>query len=868
MVELLERATQLETLSSCLDDAISGRGRVVMVGGEAGAGKTALIASFLDSVASIAPSLWGTCEPLSAPRPLGPLLDIAARLGGQVVEQLQRGDRGGIFDATLTALQSARSTRIVVFEDLHWADESTLDLVQVIARRIDSMRLLLVATFRDDDLPLTHPLRLVLGDLASVPAVRRLEVPALTLDAVRTLASGSPIDPDLLHRDTAGNAFFVSEILADGSQRMPTTVADAVLTRVARLPAVTRAALEASAVVGPRIEPSLVLRMTDVDGSRLDECVTVGMMRFEPPQYSFRHELARQAVLDAIPAQRRAALHAEVLGHLRSSTGGAQQLARLAYHAEEAADAEATVEFATAAARDAAALWSHREAALQYGRALRYADETPSIQRAELLERHAFECYLVDLLDDSVAAQTEAVRVWRVLEQPLRVGDNLTQLSRTWWVAGNRVESERAAQEALDVLKELPPGPELSMAVANRAQLLMLAQDNAPAIVLGEQARALASDQGDTATLVSALNTIGTAQLAMGDPSGEDLLLQSLRLALDTGLENDAARAWTNLAMLLLNNLEPARARAYLADGMAYCLEHDLYSSGLCMRADHTFHLFAQGLWDQACQSAEAVLDRRVLARISRVSPLVVLGRIHARRGDGEVWPLLDEALELAVPTEELQFLGPVAAARAEALWLTGNTAGIEAEVRQVYELAISRRDTLVTGELGGWLRRGGFPTTADAAVAGPYALEVAGDFAGAAVEWTKLGFPYQAALSLSDSRLEADLRAALAILDTLGARAVTNLVTGRLRALGVSRVPRGPRSATRTNPAGLTTRELDVLRLLEQGLRDAEIADALFLSTRTVGHHVSSILGKLDVCSRHEAAARAKVLLTPASST
>src|ERR1700730_15697014 len=307
-MELLERSQQLETLSTLLDEAAAGTGRLVLVAGEAGGGKSALCRKFCDSVAGRSAAMWGACDPLAAARPLGPLVDISTQLGGEIPGLLKEGARDRVFEATLRHLTESSEAIIVVFEDVHWADEDTLDLLRFLARRIECAHVLLLATYRDQ-LDQTHPLRVVLGDLASAAAVRRLATPPLSEGAVRELAAESNLDASKLHRETGGNPFYVTEVLRGGSDGLPPTVVDAVLGRAARLSVRARRTVDAAAVIGARIEPTILLDMTGVASAWLEECMSSGMLTFDPPVYAFRHDLARQAVIGAISPPRRGALH-------------------------------------------------------------------------------------------------------------------------------------------------------------------------------------------------------------------------------------------------------------------------------------------------------------------------------------------------------------------------------------------------------------------------------------------------------------------------------------------------------------------------------------------------------------------------------
>ena len=853
-MELLERGDLLLELSRLLGEADAGAGRLAFVAGEAGIGKTSLVRRFGELVRDRATVLTGGCDPLSTPRPLGPLLDVAPRLPGATVRISEGKDT--LFRDVLDAMGGGGRPLVLVFEDLHWADEATLDLVRFLARRIEDRRALLIATYRDDEVGDRHPLRLVLGDVATAPAVRRLVLQPLSPGAVRALAAGSGMDAGALAERTGGNPFFVTEILAAAGERIPATVRDAVLARAARLPEPARAVLDAAAVIGFRSEPWLLLEVTGAAPAAVDACVAAGVLSREDDVLAFRHELAREAVLDAIFPARGLTLHRAVLDALRASPAGLVDLTRLAHHAEAAGDRAAVLEFAPQAARRAARLHAHREAAAQYARALRCADGLPPAERAGLLEALAYEHYLTDGISESLQARLEALELWRSAGDRLREGDTLRWLSRLQWFLGRNAEADQAGQAALDVLEALPPGGELAMAYSNWAQLRMLRHDLAGAAAWGERAIALAEALGDTATLAHALNNVGTATCYSDLPRGTALLERSLALALEHGLEEHVARAYTNLGSAQAALHRFASADRWLAEGIAYSVAHDLDSWRLYMLGWMAVADLHQGRWDSADQAARTVLGHPRVSSVSRVQALVVRGRIAARRGDPDDTGLLDEALRIAAEMGEMQRLAPACAALAELAWLRGEPLGAETEARAVLKVAMEHRDAWRTGELLFWMGRAGVavPAAPDW-IARPYALQLAGAWAEAAAEWRTLGCPYEAAAALAETGEPDALRIALAELERLGAAPAAQATLRRLRAAGVRGIPRGPRPSTRTHPAGLTRREAQVAGLVAEGLRDAEIARRLFLSPRTVGHHVSQVLAKLGVRTRGEAA-------------
>jgi DNA-binding CsgD family transcriptional regulator len=236
------------------------------------------------------------------------------------------------------------------------------------------------------------------------------------------------------------------------------------------------------------------------------------------------------------------------------------------------------------------------------------------------------------------------------------------------------------------------------------------------------------------------------------------------------------------------------------------------------------------------------------------------MGRVRARRGDPGAFRALDEALELSVPGGHLQRLGHVHAARAEAAWLSGDRERALHEGLAVYPLALEKRHLWFAGELAYWQWKAGSLDEVPAWIAEPYRVQLEGSPDAAAQAWRAHDCPYEAARALAEAEDEELLLEGLAEFERLRAEPAAKLLRQDLRARGAS-VPRGPRPATRANPAELTERELEVLRLVAAGKRNAEVASELVVSPRTVDHHVSAILRKLDVRTRGEAAAAASRL-------
>jgi DNA-binding CsgD family transcriptional regulator/tetratricopeptide (TPR) repeat protein len=858
VMELLEREPFFDEMAAIFDGVACAGGRAVLVSGEAGIGKTSLVEQFTEQRRNEARVLWGACDALFTPRPLGPLHDIAQQTSGALQRLLEaESQRAAIFSAFLDELQSGTQPAIAVIEDVHWADEATLDLLKFLGRRIERIPAMLIVTYRDDEVGADHPLRSVLGDLPR-KAVNRLRLRPLSEDSVKLMAERAGRRDENLYAVTGGNPFFVTEALASKGEGVPVTVRDAVLARAARLSPAARAALELVSVVPARAEKWLLEETINGAASSLDECLNAGMLRLEGETLAFRHELARLAIEDSISALRRQSLHKEVLKALSARGPEQVELPRLVHHAAQAGDEAAILQFAPLAARQAAALGGRREAAAHYQTARRYAGKLPAEERAQLFEGRSYECFLTGQIVEAIEARQAALEIWRQLDRRRELGDSLRWMSRLNWFSGRKDEADRYAAEAVAALEELPPGPELAMAYSNLSQLHMLAYESEQAVFWGSRAIELAEKIGAVDTLSHALANIGSAQLLYGDEQGRAKLEESLRLALTHDLQEHAARAYTNLASFLIRGRNYEPGMRYLDEGLAYTTERDLHFWRLHLTAWQARAQFEQGEWASAAEAAGRALGHHRLSAITKAPVLTTLGHLRVRRGDPGAAALLDEALALATRMKELQRLAPVAAARAEAAWRQGDPEQTVAEARYGFELACRHGDSWVVGELGFWMWRAGALAAAGEEMAKPFALQIAGDWRAAAETWEQIGCPYEQALALADGDEEAQ-RVALEIFERLGAGPAAEALRQKLRAAGVRGLPRGPRPSTKENPLGLTARQMEVLALMAEGLSNAEIANRLFISPKTVDHHISAILAKFDAHSRAEAVAFAQ---------
>jgi len=856
-MELLEREAVLGELTAAWSEAASGHGRLILLSGEAGGGKTSVVHRFCAERGDEATVFIGACDPLGTPTPLGPLIDIAPAVGGELELLLHEADRRDLIFAFCLRLLS-RPTRpaVMVIEDVHWADAATLDLICFLGRRLGAARSLVIATYRDDELPPDHPLRAVLGYLASSAAVRRLEVDPLSEAAVALLARGKHRAPGELHRRTGGNPFFVTEVLAMASPEVPPTVRDAILARVGRLSAPARAVLWAAAVVGSPTDERVLTQVSEACREAVEACIAQGLLRGDGRAIRFRHDLTLQTVYESIPPERRAELHRQVLAALRSRPLTSDQFGMLAHHAEEADDGAAVLEFAPAAGAEASRLSAHREAAAQYARAARFADTLSPPRRAELFERWSEEASSAGLIDDAVRAAAVALEVRRDLGDRMETGADLTKLASLLWNTDRCNEALTLAQAAVALLEELPPGRDLAAAYTTLALLHAQAARSSEAMTYAASGRSLA-DTLDAADLtVHALQAMAIAKLCGPIEDGWAEAEQALALARSSGQPTLAIGVYCALNWFGATHRRFDVCDRYYDEAVGYFGEHGLVAALHRVQDGRCIELTHRGRWAEAGDLAESVLAQPSISRVERIEPLYVLGRLRARRGDPEIWAPLDEALELSLPRNEIWCVGNTRAVRAEAAWLAGDSARLVTEAAAAYEMALTCQDPWILGELAFWLWRGGALIEMPAVLAGtPYGLQISGDWRAAADKWEELGCPFETATALLDGDDEASLRCALHILEELGGSPAAAMVAQKLRRLGVRAVPHGPHSSTRSNPFGLTDRQLQILALVAEGLTDAEIAERLFLTSKTVAHHVSAVLAKVGVRSRHEAA-------------
>ena len=840
--ELIEREQATAILSQSRDRSRCG-GCVVLVAGEAGVGKTALVEAVAEGASDRV--LRGACEPLFTARPLGPFLDIAHSLPEPLASTITGA--AGVHTA-LPALLDELTARpsMVIIEDVHWADKASLDLIALLGRRMGQTASLLVVTFRDDELAVDHPLRHVLGVLVGESAVERIRLQPLSLDGVARLLGHNGQEAQQMYQRTGGNPFFITEVMAEPGAFLPTSVADAVLGRVARLEPSARRLLEALSIVPGVVPTDLVGTLGGANVDRLDRLFEIGMVVRSSNDVAFRHEITRETVAATIDPIRAVDLHRTAMSALISA--GADP-AVIAHHAECAGATDAVRRFAREAADVAVRVGAHREAAAQYGRAIRAGDPDPLVE-AELLELGGHQAMLSDRFDTALEWLERAVSLRRDYGDSRLLSAALVDLGRVQGCYGRPDDADKSWSEAFDVISADPDCIEHARALSAQTIVRWNEGHLEEALQGAHRTIELALRHNDPHLVIAGLRYAGVLELSFDDEAGWNHILESAALA---ERESNAEQVGSAYMSLLESAVERRRADVideFAVKAIDYCTDHGLDLWTRYLEAALARSLMDRGQWDDAT----AALPRNVESSSSplpRVGASIVLGLMRARRGDAGARTILSQAPEFAIGADA-QIRASLMAAVLEAVWL-----GVPVDLptpsamRALLTEANQQRARWEVAAIAWWMTCLGLDPPELERGESPWWLMVDGQFEEAAAAWRTLDSPYEEALALCFIQRADDLETGLSMLDRLGATPARAAITRDLRLSGRRNIPRGKRAATRSNPAGLTERELEVARLVAEGLRNVDIAERLHVTPKTVDHHVSAVLTKLAVPNR-----------------
>ncbi len=842
MAALVERDSQLEVLHGIARNSVH-RGGLAFVFGEAGHGKTSLVEAFVAGLDHRFRIITLSCEPIGRPLAFGPLLAAPDPLSDAVRDELDRGGvRPSVYRAMLELL--CGQPTVLIVEDIQWADEATLGLVRHLAKHVASASSVIVVTLRPEEIDPAHPFQVVTADIGRLAT--RIDLPPLSVDGIRQMVSDTALSAPAVHAATLGNPFFVEEIVRHPETDIPATVTDAIEALIGSLPAETREAVELIALTADGIDLDLLAdREEAVDLACRRRLLVVSGTRVR-----CRHDLIRATVARRVPPTRARRLHRHIFHLLQRDSSGLVRTAELAYHSHLGGMEAEAARYSVDAARTAARSGSHREAALAYGWAFEHRREIPADRLAHVLRAAAYEHLLVnDFLTAIQMAET-------VLETAT---DERERGEANAWIALFAIRqshtdlAERHAIRALDLLRPFGPSVALARAETVLAAIPLVRGASGDAIAQAERAVQTARASGARAVEADALITLGSALVNLDRVDGFGLIEEGGRLAREVGSLDAAARAVYQLGKIPFEEMRLSDAARLMDEGLVYLASEELDAWYVALEVTRAHISVTRGEWEAAAVSLARALPRPTCLSTETEGALVDARRLM-RVGD----PAALEALDLGLSRADVGvgYSKDVLATELamEAAWLGLLNEGAAADrYTRMTDIAQRFGDHWSLSRLAFWAIRLGLAPP-PGPLRGPVGDEIEGDPIKAALRWRESGYPVEAAI-VEAFTPGASLRDVFAELERLGALGMTAGLRMRLRERGVTGIPRGVQRATEAHPGGLTARQQDVLALIAAGYTNDAIATELFVSSKTVSHHVSAILTKLGVENRLQAA-------------
>ncbi len=861
-MQLLEREKQMEIIQHGFEKAIRGEGCSYFILGEAGTGKTSLIRHFSEQVKGRANVLVSLCDSLFTPRPLGPIYDLLYKADRELAANLASiPSRTDLFASVYHAFTSLDKPTIFIIEDVHWADEATLDFIKFFSRRINHSSSLLLMSCREYEATCNHPLRNVFGELPR-DSFCKVTLPAFSRNLVDKLARERGYQGESLYEITGGNPFYVTEMLASYREDIPDNIKDAVLALFNPLVGKTRDLWEMLSIMPDGMETANLAKVDNDWEQALDRCVSYGIILINNDKVVYKHELFRRTIESSISPLRRLQLNKRILELFLEQFEGEGEIQRIVHYATNAGDNTIVAKYAPVAAQQAVKLAAHTQAAKLYKTAIDFNEDKSPEKLIPLYESYAYECYLTNQIEEAIIFVGKALRLHQLSGDRTRIGDSTRFLSRLWWFFGNRKEALKYGMEAISIFEKEPISAEKAMAYSNLSQLKMLSEEFEETLHWGNQAISMARELNNPDILSHALNNVGTAQLGRPERQEEGFnnLTESLELALQNDAQEHAARAYTNIISNFTANRQYDKARIFLEKGVRYCLDKDLHSWMRYKLGWKARLLLENGCVEEARQVAVSLLEFPDLTSIVKINALFVLGILETWQGNPESIQYLEEARQLASRAEEPQRVMPVSLAFAQYEWLNSCRLLTDSELSILLPMIRKAGLNHQTIHTLHWLKKARPDNEDIATIYQQFESERDNSRYGNMFFEKMFDCTFEKAILLFEGS-DTGKKQSLAILEEMQATAVIKKLKEDLKESGMSKIPRGMRSSTRNNPALLTSRELDILNLLRTGAANKEIAAHLYISPKTVDHHISSILFKLDVPSRTKAVGEAERL-------
>ncbi len=953
-VPLVGRDEECTVLRAELDRAFSGSTRVLVVGGEAGIGKTRLVAELTDLAGLEWRVAWGQCVELGSNGvPYAPFISalrsLATEMGresvgtllgpgraelarllpelGQAAPESDIG-RGRLFEAVATLLERSAAVHPValVVEDVHWADPSTRDLLAFLVRSLNDTRLLVAVTYRTDEMHRTHPLRHLLAELERSPRVTRLAVPRLERTDVRDMLGHIRGDEppqqtvdDVVER-SGGVPFFVEELAGqEPGEELPETLRDLLLVRVESLPEAARGVLAVASVGGVQVRHDDLAAVADMTPHDLDQALRDAVSNHQlvvdraNHGYAFRHALVREAVHDDLLPGEHSALHerwAAVLGQRLDEEPNASLAVQVSHHWYAALDLGRAFEASLRAAEATRAMYAPREEMQMLDRVLELWTRVPDPEsragadRVSVLARAGEAAWAAGEEERSASFYDAALRGVDAHVDPARYAHLLIRRASCGLdVAGQ--SSVVMLEEALDLLPSDEPSVDRASALTRMAGWYVLRDDWDVAADLATRARDVARQAHDAETESSAVNNLALARAGLGDvDTARSLFEDARRLAVEAGSEHALGRYRGNLGDLLLGMGRFSEAADVSRAGREHAVSQGLSrSAATFMAGNEAEALIALGRWDEAlaiaeqglgqdpprnawahlsCQRATILLLRGApgaaeavesVTKVPRWFPgqpqhVIPAARLRAEHaltsGDARsALEILLEAIDRVGPRAHASVAWSMLHTLARAITAAEHTEGT-AHNQARHVMAAARQSFTASGLQQVWdavldaeLDDDGAddPTAWDRVLRELSAPGVEGPAYLRAYAGYRLGGALLAAGRRDDAApvLEAAADQARALRAVpLESSIVSVARRGRVPVTGVV----GERRQVSADAFALTPREREVLQLVAEGLSNAQIAELLFISAKTVSVHVSNILSKLGASTRAEAAA------------